>query len=108
MCSHGVEAVVEVIRAELLERGDAPAAVEHARRAVAAARAGADGLSVGILGLCRRQSSPATPMGLIRSRGRLSKDRWLSTFPTAASAALGYSHWWRPNKVCAKARTVGS
>ena len=39
MCSRRFEAVVEVIGAEMLERGDA-AAVEHARRAAAAARAG--------------------------------------------------------------------
>ncbi len=44
-----VEAVVEVTRAEMIERGDVGAAVEHARRAVAAARAGADVLSVGVL-----------------------------------------------------------
>jgi LuxR family maltose regulon positive regulatory protein len=43
------EAVVEVTRAALIERGDVSAAVEHARRAVAAARAGADVLSVGVL-----------------------------------------------------------
>jgi LuxR family maltose regulon positive regulatory protein len=44
-----VEAVVEVTRAMLIERGDVGAAVEHARRAVAAARAGAEVLSVGAL-----------------------------------------------------------
>ena len=44
-----VEAVVEVTRAMKIERGDVSAAVEHARRAVAAARAGADMLSVGVL-----------------------------------------------------------
>ena len=44
-----VEAVAEVTRAEVIERGDVGAAVEHARRAVAAARAGADVLSVGVL-----------------------------------------------------------
>jgi LuxR family maltose regulon positive regulatory protein len=44
-----VEAVVEVTRAMKIERGDVGAAVEHARRAVAAARAGADVLSVGVL-----------------------------------------------------------
>jgi ATP/maltotriose-dependent transcriptional regulator MalT len=44
-----VEAVVELTRAEVIERGDVGAAVEHARRAVAAARAGADLLSVGAL-----------------------------------------------------------
>ena len=43
------EAVVEVTRAALIERGNVNAAVEHARRAVAAARAGADVLSVGVL-----------------------------------------------------------
>ena len=44
-----IEAIVEVTRAMAIERGDVGAAVEHARRAVAAARAGADVLSVGIL-----------------------------------------------------------
>ena len=44
-----VEAIVEVTRAAVIERGDVGAAVEHARRAIAAARAGADVLSVGVL-----------------------------------------------------------
>ncbi len=44
-----VEAVVEFTRAKVIERGDVGAAAEHARRAVAAARAGADVLSVGAL-----------------------------------------------------------
>jgi ATP/maltotriose-dependent transcriptional regulator MalT len=44
-----LEGVVEVTRAMAIERGDVGAAVEHARRAVAAARAGADVLSVGVL-----------------------------------------------------------
>ena len=44
-----VEAAVEVTRAEAIEHGDVGAAVEHARRAVAAARAGADVLTVGVL-----------------------------------------------------------
>jgi LuxR family transcriptional regulator, maltose regulon positive regulatory protein len=44
-----LEAVVELTRAEVIERGDVGAAAEHARRAVAAARAGADVLSVGAL-----------------------------------------------------------
>jgi LuxR family maltose regulon positive regulatory protein len=44
-----VEAVAEATRAAMLEHGDVGAAVEHARRAVAATRAGADVLSVGIL-----------------------------------------------------------
>ena len=44
-----VEAVVEVTRAEMIERGDVGAAVEHGRRAVAAARGDADVLSVGSL-----------------------------------------------------------
>ena len=37
-----VEAVVELTRAEVIERGDVDAATEHARRAVAAARKGAN------------------------------------------------------------------
>jgi len=44
-----VEAAVEVTRAQVIERGDVGAAVEHGRRAVAAARAGADVLTVGVL-----------------------------------------------------------
>jgi LuxR family transcriptional regulator, maltose regulon positive regulatory protein len=44
-----VEAVVEVTRATVIEHGDVGAAVEHARCAVAAARAGADVLTVGVL-----------------------------------------------------------
>ena len=43
------EAIVEVTRAAVIEHGDVGAAVEHARRALAAARAGADVLSVGVL-----------------------------------------------------------
>ena len=43
------EAIVEVTRAAVIEHGDVGAAVEHARRARAAARAGADVLSVGVL-----------------------------------------------------------
>jgi LuxR family maltose regulon positive regulatory protein len=46
-----VEAVVELTRAMVIERGDVGAAVEHARCAVAAARAGADVLSVGVLAI---------------------------------------------------------
>ena len=44
-----LEAVVEVTRAALIENGDVGAAVNHARRAVAAAHAGADVLTVGVL-----------------------------------------------------------
>ena len=44
-----VEAVVEVTHAAHMARGDVGGAVEHARRAVAAARAGADVLRVGVL-----------------------------------------------------------
>ena len=43
------EAIVEVTRANGIRRGDVGAAVEHARRAVAAARQGADVLTVGVL-----------------------------------------------------------
>jgi ATP/maltotriose-dependent transcriptional regulator MalT len=44
-----LEAAVAVTRAEMIEHGDVGAAVAHGRRAVAAAREGADVLSVGIL-----------------------------------------------------------
>ena len=43
------EAIVEVTRANGIDRGDVGAAVGHARRAVAAARQGADVLTVGVL-----------------------------------------------------------
>ena len=43
------EAIVEVTRANGIQHGDVGAAVGHARRAVAAARAGADVLTVGVL-----------------------------------------------------------
>jgi LuxR family maltose regulon positive regulatory protein len=44
-----VEAVAEVTRAEVVGRGEVGAAVEHGRRTVAAARPGADVLTVGVL-----------------------------------------------------------
>lgn len=44
-----VEAVVELTRAEVVERGDVAAAAEHARRSIAAAREGAHALIVGAL-----------------------------------------------------------
>jgi LuxR family maltose regulon positive regulatory protein len=44
-----VEAAAEVTRAEVIQGGDVGAAVEHARRAVAAARQGADVLTPGVL-----------------------------------------------------------
>jgi LuxR family transcriptional regulator, maltose regulon positive regulatory protein len=44
-----VEAVVEVTRSEVIQGGDVGEAVKHGRRAVAAAREGADVLSVGVL-----------------------------------------------------------
>jgi len=44
-----VEVIVESTRAALIERGDVGAAIEHARRAVAAAAAGATVLSTGAL-----------------------------------------------------------
>ena len=44
-----IEATVELTRAEVIERGDVGSAVQHARRAVAAAHVGADALSVGAL-----------------------------------------------------------
>ena len=45
-----VEAAVAVTRAEVIQGGDVGAAVEHARRAIAAARDGADVLMPGALG----------------------------------------------------------
>jgi LuxR family transcriptional regulator, maltose regulon positive regulatory protein len=46
-----LEGVAEVTRAMGIEGGDVGAAVEHAHRAVAAARAGADALIVGVLAI---------------------------------------------------------
>jgi LuxR family transcriptional regulator, maltose regulon positive regulatory protein len=46
-----VEAAVELTRAMMIERGDVGSAVDHARRAVAAALAGADVLSVAVLAI---------------------------------------------------------
>ena len=43
------QAIVEVTRANGMARGDVPAAVDHARRAAAAARAGAEVLTVAVL-----------------------------------------------------------
>ena len=86
------EAIVEVTCANGIHRGDVGAAVEHARRAVAAARAGADVLSVGVLAALsqalffagdldearrvalqavERPDAPAVPDGYVGSLGLL-------------------------------------
>ena len=57
-----VEAAVEVTRSNVIERADVGGAVEHARRAVAAARAGAD-----VLQLVRLREPRAGPV----LRGRI-------------------------------------
>jgi LuxR family maltose regulon positive regulatory protein len=49
MWSPYAKAAVEVTQSEMIEHGDVGAAVEHGRRALAAASAGADVLSVGVL-----------------------------------------------------------
>ena len=88
-----LEGVVEVTRAMAIERGDVGAAVEHAHRAVAAARAGADALIVGVLAILsqalffagdldesrriamqavERPEAPDRPEGYIASLGLLS------------------------------------
>ena len=88
-----LEGVVEVTRAMAIERGDVGAAVEHARRALAAARAGADALIVGVLAILsqalffagdldesrriamqavERPEAPDRPEGYIASLGLLS------------------------------------
>ena len=88
-----LEGVVEVTHAMAIERGDVDAAVEHARRAVAAARAGADALIVGVLAILsqalffagdldesrriamqavERPEAPDRPEGYIASLGLLS------------------------------------
>jgi LuxR family maltose regulon positive regulatory protein len=87
-----VEAVVELTRAEVIERGDVGAAAEHARRAVAAALAGADVLSMAALATLsqaqffagkldesrrialqaiERPDAPDSPNGLVVSLGLL-------------------------------------
>jgi len=88
-----LEGVVGVTRAMGIERGDVGAAVEHAHRAVAAARAGADALIVGVLAILsqalffagdldesrriamqavERPEAPDRPEGYIASLGLLS------------------------------------
>ncbi len=64
-----VEAVVELTRALKIERGDVGAAVEHARRALAAVRAGADALSVGVL---------ASLSQALFFAGELDEARWIA------------------------------
>ena len=104
-----VEAVVEVTRAMAIERGDVGAAVEHARRAVAAARAGADVLSVGVLAslvagpvLRRRARRGAADRGAGR---RAARRAGLS--PKATSSASGCSRWSTPSKGEPRARRRG-
>ena len=90
-----VEAIVEVTRAAVIERGDVGAAVEHARRAVAAARAGADVLSVGVLAslvagavLCRRARRVAADRNAgHRAARRAGRPRGLCRKSRAARAA---------------------
>ena len=88
-----LEGVIEVTRAMAIERGDVGAAVEHARGAVAAARAGADALIVGALAILsqalffagdldesrriamhavKRPEAPDRPEGYVASLGLLS------------------------------------
>ena len=88
-----VEAVVEVTRAEVIERGDVGAAVEHARRAVAAARGGRGRprASASSRACRRRCSSPAISTSRGGSRCRPSSDPTRRTSPTATSPASGCS-----------------
>lgn len=80
-----VEAAVELTRAEVMERGDVGAAVAHGRRAVAAARAGADVLTVGSL---------ATLAHALFFAGDLDESRRIALQaverPDAANASHGY------------------
>lgn len=87
-----LEAIVEVSHSEIIEHGDVGAAVEHGRRAVAAAREGADVLTVGVLAslahalyfagdpeetrrvamqAVRRPDAPEVPDGYVASLGLL-------------------------------------
>ena len=92
MWSPYVEAVVALTRAQVIERGDVRAAAEHARRAVVAAVAGADILSMAALAALsqaqffagnldesrrtavqaiERPDAPGSPNGLVVSLGML-------------------------------------
>ena len=103
-----IEAVVEVTRAETIERGDVGAAVEHARRALAASRAGAAVLTVGIL---------ATLSQALYFAGELDESRSVAlqaaehpdapARPDGYVGSLGYSRCWMANKVEARARLRG-
>ena len=86
------EAIVEVTRAAVIEHGDVGAAVEHARRARAAARAGADVLSVGVL------ASPRAGAVLCRRSGRVAADRHAGH---RAARRAG-----RPRGLCRKSRAA--
>ena len=105
-----VEAAVEVTRAEVIERGDVGAAVEHARRAVAAARGGRGRPER------RRPREPVAGAVLRRrarrgraeSRYRRSSDPTRRMSPTATSPASGCSRWSTPSKGEPRARSVGS
>jgi hypothetical protein len=71
-----------------------PSAVEHARGRARGrgCSGGADGMSVGILGvLSQAVCFAGDPTGMVRSRARLSKDRVLPTFATRTSAASDYA-----------------
>ena len=103
------EAIVEVTRSEVIERGDVGAAVGHARRAVAAARAGADAPDRG--GTCepragavlRRRSRSSAP----RRACRPSNAPTRRTSPTAMSETSGCSPWSTPSKGEPRARRRG-
>ena len=95
-----VEAVVELTRAEVIERGDVGAAVEHARRAVAATRAGAEVLSVGALATLSQGLFFAGDLDESRGIAVQAIERPDAPDDTSSfvSAALGYSRWSMPSK----------
>ena len=103
-----LEAGVEAARSQMIEGGDVGAAVGHARRAVAAARAGADVMSVSALGCLAQALFFAGELDEAR-RGRLrrSSDRTRRAFPTRTSAAWGSLPLSTPSKRVRRARRRG-
>ena len=94
-----VETVVEITRAMQIERGDVGAAVEHARRAVAAARAGADVLSVGVLaGLAQALFFAGELDETRRIAAQASSGPTRQTAPTGTSPASGCSPSSTPSR----------
>jgi len=103
-----VEAAAEVTRSNVIERGDVGEAVEHARRAVAAARAGAD-----VLTACGLASLSQA----LFFAGELDETRRIAVqvverpdapdVPDGYVASLGLLAWSTPSKGAPRARRRG-